>query len=157
MFQGKPNAIKKLSANNRPSSMHFHDVFQGTRETNIKLSTNKRTSRHFALQTDFEGAAMPKAVVSVINSHAMTMISNVKDNPLLRVSAKDVEFSKMPIDSSGSQFVPRQCDDTKSLISRDLAEEMKEEQLGRVFLTPWLLVQLKKFSTGSWLNDLGAI
>ncbi|KAH1026533.1 hypothetical protein HUJ05_000192 [Dendroctonus ponderosae] len=26
MFQGKPNAIKKLSANNRPSSRHFHDV-----------------------------------------------------------------------------------------------------------------------------------
>jgi hypothetical protein len=52
---------------------------------------------------------------------------------------KSFKGSKTSQDSCSSELDPRQCGETRSLIKRACTEETREEQVGRVFLTPWLL------------------
>lgn len=67
-------------------------------------------------------------------------------------SFSKIKYSKTPGNWSSSQFASALWGDAKFLIIRVLSDNSKLVYIGFMFLTPWLRIQPKKFSSVSWFT-----
>lgn len=120
-----PNNVSNKNKNQFPQ-----DIIIPARVTQkVKVPVNKESGVGILNYHDFNGAEMPDALVTIIDSHAHTVITNVRENPIKITILNPFEIE--PIDELDCNFIEKMETDTelKDLLNKKQKQNLKKLRL----------------------------